>query len=72
MAAVCLVCSCQRSTEQFERQMTVGQGSLEKGEATNAITAYSKAVQLAPESIDARLNLANACLLANQNEAVIQ
>ncbi len=71
LAALILVCSCKRSTEEFERQMTVGQGSLEKGEATNAITAYSKAVELSPESIDAHLNLANAFLLANQNDAVL-
>lgn len=72
LTALCLTCSCKRSSEQFEREMTAGQGALEKREATNAITAYSKAVQLAPESIDARLNLANAYLLANQNEEVIQ
>lgn len=71
LAALFLNCGCNRSTEEFERQMTVGQGSLEKGEATNAVAAYSRAVQLAPESIDARLNLANAYLLANQNESAV-
>ncbi len=71
LAALFLTGGCKRSTEEFERQMTVGQGSLEKGEATNAVAAYNRAVQLVPESIDAHLNLANAYLLANQNEAAV-
>lgn len=73
LAAVCLMlCSCGKSTEKFEQAMTRGQGFLEKGDATNAITAYAAAVSLAPESMDAHLNLANAYLLANNNEAVIK
>ena len=63
--------SCGRK-EGFERYMTTGQGYLEKGDATNAVAAYAAAVKLAPESIDARLNLANAYLLANNNEGVVE
>ena len=56
----------------FERLMTSGRGYLEKGEATNAVRAYAQAVKAAPESIDARLNLANAFLLANNGPGVIE
>jgi len=52
--------------------MTAGQGYLEKGDATNAVAAYAATVKLAPESIDARLNLANAYLLANNNEGAVE
>jgi len=48
----------------FTRLMTRGNGYLEKGDATNAIAAYLQVIKLAPENLDARLNLANACLLA--------
>ncbi|HLH53358.1 MAG TPA: tetratricopeptide repeat protein, partial [Verrucomicrobiae bacterium] len=48
--------------------MTLGAGYLEKGEGTNAITAYSKAVAMSPENIAAHLNLANAYLLAESNQ----
>jgi tetratricopeptide (TPR) repeat protein len=63
--------SCRRSEDQFDRSMTLGSGYLTKEDATNAIAAFSKAVELVPESLDARLNLANAYLLAGQGEAVI-
>jgi Tfp pilus assembly protein PilF len=52
--------------------MSSGAGYLEKGEAANAIRAYSQAVQIAPESVDARLNLANAYLLAGDNAATLE
>jgi tetratricopeptide (TPR) repeat protein len=52
------------SGDDFTRLMTLGQGALEKGEATNALAAYSKAASLAPESADVHLNLANAYLLS--------
>lgn len=55
----------------FDHWMTLGAGYLEKGEATNAMSAYAKAVALAPESVAARLNLANAYLLAESNQAAI-
>src|SRR4051812_27598753 len=61
-----------KSEDQFTRLMTRGNGFLEKGDATNAITAYLEAVKLAPESLDVRLNLANAYLLAGDCTNVIE
>src|SRR4029077_5599878 len=55
----------------FTRLMTRGNGFLEKGDATNAIAAYLQVVKLAPENLDARLNLANAYLLADNSSNVI-
>lgn len=69
--AVVLLVGCRPDTGGFERSMTLGQGYLQKGDATNAIVAYSQSVKLAPESIDAHLNLANAYLLAGDSRAVI-
>ena len=70
--ALCAVLLSRRGpTEAFERLMASGRGYLEKGEATNAIRFYEQAVKAAPESIDARLNLANAYLLADDNEGVL-
>src|ERR1044071_6605789 len=57
--------------ETFTTVMTRGQGFLEKGDATNAIASYSKAVAMVPESVDAHLDLANAYLLAGNNQDVI-
>jgi Tfp pilus assembly protein PilF len=57
---VLLTTSCKKSEETFGKLMTQGQGALEKGDSTNAIAFYSRAVEAAPESVDARLNLANA------------
>jgi len=58
--------------DEFARWMTRGNGFLEAGDATNAITAYQQAVQLAPESLEARLNLANAFRLAGDSQKVIE
>ncbi len=52
------------SADGFTQLMTRGNGYFEKGDVTNAIAAYLEAVKLAPESLDARLNFANASLLA--------
>jgi Flp pilus assembly protein TadD len=57
--------------DSFDHWMTLGAGYLEKGEATNAINAYSTAAKMAPESIAAHLNLANAQLLADNNQEVL-
>jgi len=62
-----------RPQDTFDRVMTLGAGYLEKGEATNAINTYNKAVQLAPENLAAHLNLANAYLQGESNrEAIAQ
>ncbi len=58
--------------DRFTRVMTLGQGHLQRGDGTNAIQAYAEAVALAPESLDAWLNLANAYLLAGNPEEVIK
>ena len=60
------------SSDRFDRAMTLGKGHLEQGDARKAIAAYQQAVQLAPESIDARLNLANACLLGGDSAEVVK
>jgi len=57
--------------DQFTQLMSRGNAFLEKGDSTNAITAYLKAAALAPESLDARLNLANAYLLAGDSRNAI-
>jgi tetratricopeptide (TPR) repeat protein len=59
------------SGDGFTRLMSKGNGYLEKGDATNAIAVYLEAMKLAPESVDAHLNLANAYLLGGENEKVI-
>ena len=66
MLAAIPACS-PKSEDQFTRLMTRGNGFLEKGDATNAIAVYSEAVKLAPESLDVRLNLANAYLRNARN-----
>src|SRR4051812_46258365 len=58
--------------DNFGRLMSLGGGYLEKGDATNAIVTYSKAVGLVPENIDAHLNLANAFLVAGNTAEVIR
>src|ERR1700719_4627940 len=57
--------------DQFTQLMSRGNAFLEKGDATNAIAAYLKAATLAPESLDARLNLANAYLLGGDSQNAI-
>jgi Flp pilus assembly protein TadD len=56
----------------FTRLMTRANGFLEKGDAANAVDACSQAVKLAPDNLDARLNLANAYLLAGDVSNVIE
>src|SRR6266567_5558741 len=58
--------------DRFTRLMTRGNGYLEIGDASNAITAYARAMELAPENIDVRLNLANAFLLAGDHQKVTE
>jgi len=69
-ALALLLPACRQSpAEDFERLMASGRGYLEKGDGANAAKFYQQAVKAAPESIDARLNLANAFLLANDSES---
>ena len=62
----------RRSVDPFDRLMARGAGYLEKGDATNAVAIYSQAAKLVPESLSAHLNLANAYLLADDNQKVIE
>ena len=59
-------------TDGFIPLLTRGNGYLEKGDATNAIAAYLEAVKLAPDNLDARLNLANGYLLAGDCSNVVE
>lgn len=60
-----------RAESGLTRLMTRGNGYLEKGDATNAAAAYLQVLKLAPENLDARLNLANSYLLADNCSNVI-
>ena len=70
---ILLIPACsKKSGDPFTQLMTRGNGFFEKGDVTNAIATYLEAVKLAPESLDARLNLANAYLLAGDSENAIE
>ncbi len=71
-AAGALLSCSSRNQDEFTRLMIRGNGYLDKGDATNAIRAYVQATKLAPENVDARLNLANAYLLAGDLPRVIE
>src|SRR6266446_4237312 len=62
----------KKGADQFTQLMTRGNGFFEKGDVTNAIAIYLKATTVAPESLDARLNLANAYLLADNSQNAIE
>src|SRR5688572_15188799 len=62
----------KKSTDPFTQLMTRGNGFYEKGDVTNAIATYLEATTMAPESLDARLNLANAYLLAGDSTNVVE
>jgi len=51
---------------EFARLMNTGKNYLDQGQATNAIPVFTQAVALQPAQPDARVNLANALLLADQ------
>ncbi len=57
--------------DEFARLMNTGKSHYEKGDATNAIEAFQRAVSLQPTHPDALLNLANACLLAGRSEDTV-
>jgi tetratricopeptide (TPR) repeat protein len=54
------------ASAEFTQLMNRGNGLLEKGDAAVAISVYTQALRLSPESTDVRLNLANAYLLAGR------
>lgn len=58
--------------DSVSRLMARGNAFLEQGDATNATTAYLEVVKTAPNDLYARLNLANAYLLASDAPQVIE
>jgi Flp pilus assembly protein TadD len=70
LAVLALVTGCRRSapsggsSDAFALAMNVGKNYYDRGEAQRAIEPFRKAVELSPAQFDARLNLANAYLLA--------
>src|SRR5213075_1370386 len=69
---LCFPGCSKKSGDSFQQLMTRGNGLFEKGDATNAISVYKRAIAVAPESVDAHLNLANAYLLAGEAQSVIE
>jgi len=72
VAGLLFLLKSRPSEDRFTQLMTRGNGFLEGGAATNAIALYVQAIQLAPESVDAHLNLANAYLLAGDNQKAFE
>jgi len=50
----------------------VGKAQLDRGEGAPALATFEKALALQPDHPDAKLNLANACLLMDQPERARQ
>ena len=57
--------------EAFTLSLNRGKAAYEKGEAAAAVAEFQKAAQMFPTHPDARLNLANALLLANRLDEAI-
>lgn len=57
--------------ERFAQVMNTGKNYYDQGQAERAVESFEQAVAAYPARIDARLNLANACLLAGQSEAAL-
>ena len=55
------------SGDEFLRLSNVGKAQLDRGEAASAVASFEKALALQPDHPDARLNLANALLLAGDD-----
>src|SRR5438128_1843172 len=58
--------------DDFARWMNTGQGYYQNGEAAKAVEAFQKAASLQPTHPDVLLDLANACLLADQSENALK
>lgn len=57
--------------DRFAQLMNTGKNYYDQGQAERAVESFDKAVALYPARTDSRLNLANACLLANQPDAAL-
>src|SRR6185503_7233700 len=58
--------------DQFTRLTNLGKSQMDSGDPAKAVELFRQALSLNPTLAEAQLNLANALLLANQPEAVIQ
>ena len=75
LAALCLLPACREKVpraatgngDDFLRLSNVGKAQLDRGEAAPAVASFEKALALQPDHPDARLNLANALLLAGDD-----
>src|SRR6267378_235079 len=68
-----LIIGCKKQKgDEFSRLTNLGRTYYEKGEAEKAVTSFAQAVELDPRHLDARLNLANAYLLANEPAKAIE
>lgn len=54
--------------DQYIQQANVGKNYYDQGDAAKAMDAFEKALRFHPNQTNALLNLANACLRANQSE----
>src|SRR5436190_18661683 len=70
--AIFLFAACRKTEsnatgDDFLRLSNVGKAHLDRGEAQPALAAFEKALALNPNHPDAKLNLANAFLLAGED-----
>jgi hypothetical protein len=74
LAIVCVVAGCGKksSDEEFLRLSNVGRAQLDRGDAAAAVATFEKALALSPSHVDAKLNLANALLLADRIERALK
>lgn len=72
--AIALI-GCKRkapeASDEFTRQTNLGKNYYDQGQADRAVGPFEKAAQLRPEHPDAQLNLALACLRANQPQKAL-
>src|SRR5258706_2001560 len=74
LAVVVLLVGCSKPAESdyFNRLTNLGKSQLEAGNAVKAIELFRQALALNTNLTEAKLNLANACLAANQPDNVLQ
>ena len=72
MAGGCKKPETAADVDQFTRLSNLGKSQLEAGDSTKAVDLFQQALALKPTLIEAQLNLANAHLIANQPDNVIQ
>ncbi len=68
----CKKADTSAEADQFTRLSNLGKSQLEAGDSAKAVDLFRQALILNPTLIEAQLNLANAFLLANQADNVIQ